>query len=76
VREPMENEVGLQGDKLLRESLHHWRVGRRRSANVDADVANLCPPERREALAERRGAGPCSQVALGPNPISTPIRRI
>ena len=63
-----QNEVGLQGDKLFLESLHHWRVGRRRPANVDADVATLCPPERREALAERCDAGLCSRVALGPQP--------
>ena len=53
------NEVGLQRDKFLRESLHRWRVGCHRSADVDADVAILHPSERLEALAQRRDAGLC-----------------
>jgi hypothetical protein len=58
------NEVGLQRDKFLRESLHQRRVGRRRAPDVDADVAALRPPERLQPLAERREAGLSSGVVL------------
>jgi hypothetical protein len=59
------NEVGLQRKKLLRESLHRWRVGCCHPANIDANVAVLRPPERLESLAKRREAGLCSRVAFG-----------
>ena len=59
------NEVGLQRDEFLRESLHRLRVAAARPANVDPDVAALRPPELLESLPERRDAGLCFRVALG-----------
>jgi hypothetical protein len=45
------NEVGLQRDEFLRESLHQLRV-QRRPAIVDPNVAALRPPKLLESLLE------------------------
>ena len=58
------NEVGLQRDEFLRESLPRLRV-ERRPASVDPDVAALRPPELLESLPERRDPGLSFPVALG-----------
>jgi hypothetical protein len=56
---------GWSATSSFAESLHCWRVGSLRPADVDADVATLHPPERLELLAERSGTGLCLGVALG-----------
>ena len=59
------NEVGLQRDEFLRESLSRLRVEGCRPASVDPDVTALRPPELLEFLLERRDPGLRFLVALG-----------
>src|SRR5262249_48657482 len=57
-------EIGLQRDQLLREPLHHLRVGPG-PANVDPYVAAVRPPELLECLPKCCDPGLCFPVVLG-----------
>ena len=58
------DQVGLQCDELLRQSLSCLGVAGRRPANVDLDVAALRPLEPRERLPKRCDEGLSFPVAL------------
>ena len=59
------NEVGLQRDEFLGESLSRLRVAGCRPAIVDPDVAALYPSELPKPVAERGDEGLSFRVALG-----------
>src|SRR6516165_4602644 len=58
------NEIGLQRDQLLREPLHHLRVGPG-PAGVDPYVAAFRPPELLERFPKCCDPGLCFRVDLG-----------
>src|SRR3954454_15243542 len=58
------NEVGLQPNEFLRESLSRLRVSRYRPARVDPDVAGLRPSELLQSLPESRDAGLAFRIAI------------
>ena len=59
------NQVGLQRDEFLGESLSRLRVAGRRPASVDPDIATLRPPELLEFITECGDKGLSLPVVLG-----------
>src|SRR5262245_38484564 len=48
------NEIGLQSDELLRESMHRLRVGRVRPASVGPQITAVRPAQFPQLLDKRR----------------------